>query len=450
MNSVDELGRTLPLFASLPMIGLVTAAVLLAMRTLPSAAGRYVLLAIWLRIVLSALHDFSFKSSPLGLSWNALGSIAAAGLGLLVVRRRSLFDPALVPFLLLFPVMIVSGVVNGEVPALATALTKYAYLLVLILAVADAVEDVGPDRLLRAVLVPFALALGLQALSLLLGVAKANESDGSASYIGGFSREAAFSVTLAAAVLAECLVQRGRLVSKFALITLGLLGIFLANYRTAILAVMPLVGVIVLTDVPRRFVAAQRGLVVGAMALAVVAAGLAGAIAGRERFADVGAVASGQAVLIQRPELFSDAERNVMSGRPVIWSEFYYAWADSGDVRRLVGHGPEASENYFTHYAHNTLIAALFETGLLGALAMLFLWFWMIGLALLARGGPRLELAAGHLAFLILNMATMPMWMIEGMIFYGLLCGYTVWAFKRSRAAAAPEPARFGPAVRAA
>jgi len=33
---------------------------------------------------------------------------------------------------------------------------------------------------------------------------------------------------------------------------------------------------------------------------------------------------------------------------------------------------------------------------------------------------------AAHFSFFILNMATMPMWMIEGMIFYALIVGLSV------------------------
>jgi hypothetical protein len=448
MDPVEESGRALPLYVSLPTIAIATMVMLLMMRRLPSVAARFVLFAVWLRVILGALHEFSFDPSPVGLSWNALASVAAAGLGLLLIRRRRLFNPALTPFLLLFPVMIASGFGNGEVASLTTALTKYVYLLVLILAVVDAADDVGPDRLFGALLVPFALVIALQLLSLVLGVAKAGESDGSASYLGGFYHEAAFSVTLAAGVLAVGLIRKS-LMFKFTLIFVGLISILLANYRTAILAVLPFVAMVVLTDVPRRFVARQRAAIVGLIALVVVSAGFVGAIAGSERFADLGAAARGEITIVQRPELFAEEDRHILSGRPEIWSGYVYGWIDADGMRRLIGFGPEAWTNYFKLYAHNTLVSTLFEMGLLGVFAMLFLWFWMLGLALLARGGPRLELAAGHVAFLILNMATMPMWMIEGMIFYGLLCGYTVWAYERSRAVAPPSPTAIGPAARA-
>lgn len=441
MDSTAALARSLPLFVSLPVIALVTALVLVAVRRVRSVAALFVVFAVWLRIVLAALHDFTFDPSPFGLSWNALGSVGAAGLGLFAVRRRRLFDPAVVPFYLLVPALVASGLVNGEWAPLATAMTKYAYLVVLILAVVDAAEDLGADRLLRLALSPFALVLLLQALSLALGVAKPGESDGAASYIGGFYHEAAFSVTLAAGVLALSLLRRVPLSARLFLIAVGLAGILIGNYRTAILAVLPLVGVVVMAGVPQRVVAAQRGLVMAGMAILVGAAGLGVAVTAGDRFADIGKIVRGEAVLIQRPEYFAEVETDVMSGRPLIWSQYYYGWADADAVRRTVGFGPETWTKHFELYAHNSLFNALYETGLAGTVALLFLWAWMVGLALLARGGPRLELLAAHLAFLLLNMATMPMWMIEGMIFYGLLCGVTVHYFKH-RTGTGRGPAR--------
>lgn len=42
-----------------------------------------------------------------------------------------------------------------------------------------------------------------------------------------------------------------------------------------------------------------------------------------------------------------------------------------------------------------------------------------------------------HIGFIMLNMATMPFWQVEGLILYGLLCGYT---YSASLAPAVPVP----------
>jgi hypothetical protein len=35
------------------------------------------------------------------------------------------------------------------------------------------------------------------------------------------------------------------------------------------------------------------------------------------------------------------------------------------------------------------------------------------------------QLVCTHIGFILLNMATMPFWQIEGLILYALVCGYT-------------------------
>jgi hypothetical protein len=46
------------------------------------------------------------------------------------------------------------------------------------------------------------------------------------------------------------------------------------------------------------------------------------------------------------------------------------------------------------------------------------------------RRGPRAKLIAAHLSFIIMGLATMPLWMIEGYIFYAVICGYTLYLLK--------------------
>lgn len=444
MDQLIATGRFLPPYALGPAVLCFAVVLGLVLARTPSRAFRFVFFAIWLRILLGAVHWISFRPSPLGLSWNALASVGVAILGLLIVRWRRLRDPALLPFYPVLGVMIASGFLNGQAAPMTTALTKFAYLIVLTLATIDAIEDLGPGKFFGRLLWAFTLPVGLQVLSVLLGAVKPGETNGADSYIGGFYHEGAFSVVLAAGVLAACFAPI-RLRLRFLLIAIGLVGILLANYRTAILAVLPLVGAIAMIGVPQRFVPAQRGLILGFMALIAAAAFSGAVIAGQERFADLSTAASQGTDLIKPPRDFTPEDGRVLSGRAYIWSGYIYGWSAGSTVQKAIGFGPESWEEVFPKYAHNTLVSTLYETGIVGIAALLFLWGWMLMLALLARGWPRIELAAAHLAFFIVNMATMPMWLIEGMIFYGLLCGYSVYCFKRRVRTAEPS---FGPRSR--
>ncbi|WP_170842004.1 O-antigen ligase family protein [Sphingomonas gellani] len=441
MDQIGAIGAALPAYVLLPTLLLSAALLTALLARVRSVSASFACFAIWTRCALSALHDFTFSASPIGMSYTALGSVMISIIGLFVLRWRRLSDIVLLPFYPLIACYLISGIHSAQVGPMNVALSKFLYLIVLALAIKDALDDIGPERLFRLLLWAFALPLLLQILSIALGVVKAGEADGSVSYIGGFHHEAAFSVVLASAVLCICMMQRVGTIAKIALIFYGLAAIILANYRTAMIAILPLVGVVLVTEVTRRFVPRQRGIVLGVMGLALGAALLAGGYMESERFADLGTVAQEGTGIIKRPEMISDDDRRILSGRGAIWSNYIYGWYDAKPLNKLIGFGPDAWTKVFPLYAHNTVVSFLYELGLTGVAALLFLWGWMLGLALLVRGGPRLQLVAGHFSFFVLNMATMPMWMIEGMIFYGILCGYTVYWFMRSRRGAGQAPA---------
>jgi len=61
----------------------------------------------------------------------------------------------------------------------------------------------------------------------------------------------------------------------------------------------------------------------------------------------------------------------------------------------------------------------------------------MLAAALRTRHPHTGVLVGAHLSYLVLNMSTMPMWMIEGNILYGIICGYTLYVLSlRSKPAA--------------
>jgi len=153
----------------------------------------------------------------------------------------------------------------------------------------------------------------------------------------------------------------------------------------------------------------------------------------QSHFADLGTFLSNPGALIKPPREFTQIERNIMSARPLIWSEYLYAYAHGQPFQHLFGFGPESWTKAFDVYPHNTLISTLYELGTLGVIAMVMLWTVMAGLMLKVRRHERLMLAAAHLSFIILNFATMPFWQMEGLALYGVLCGYTLFSARAAR-----------------
>jgi O-antigen ligase len=177
--------------------------------------------------------------------------------------------------------------------------------------------------------------------------------------------------------------------------------------------------------IPRAFKPSQRTFARLMILVSGVALIAAVGIAERDRFADLAAVSEGTS-LIRPPETFTWADRRILSSRPYIWSEYIYAYADAPTLQKWIGYGPDSWETRMPIYAHNTVISFLYELGIFGVAAILLLWGNMIRLALASGPKWRSLLIAGHVSFILLNLATMAHWEVEGNILYGLLCGFTI------------------------
>jgi hypothetical protein len=267
----------------------------------------------------------------------------------------------------------------------------------------------------------------MQWLSVVLGVSKRTENDFSVSYIGGYDHEATFSVMLMTCAVIAMFATRMNKTVKTLTILVCIVGIYLANYRTTMLAVAPLLLAYFGFAPVQKVAVRDRPWVLSAlMVFLCIVLGIAGLFMA-ERFSDLGLVASGRMDFFKPPYAYTEAESRVLSGRPLIWSQYIYAWMNGDGMTHLFGFGPDSWSKSFRAYAHNTLVNTLYENGVAGVLAVLFTWFFMLAAALRVRHPNKTRLLAAHVGFLLLNMGTMPMWMIEGNALYGIICGYTLY-----------------------
>lgn len=431
MNA-SELGLgapSLPAFLLYPgaiLTGLIVLFVMIRMR---DRAAAFVIGASWLRYIMSAFHAVTYRPFIAGMSANAAASIGIFLIGLLAINWRHLALRLMTPFYVLILIAVASAFANGQIgPGLVTVITKYGYLIVIMLAVYAAMRRSKDGAFMTSLLWSFAPLLLFQALSIVFGISKNTEAAaGSVSYIGGYNHEAAFSVTLATCLTVTCFAQRISRPVQTALILACVFGIVMANYRTVLVAVAPLLLMYFASSSLLRFPFRDRPFVVsalivlGALALGVVS------ILFAERFQDVTVAASGDVNFFKPPEEYSVEETRLLSGRPRIWSMYIYGWLRGDLLNHVIGFGPESWGQSFTLYAHNTMINYLYEYGIVGVIGILSLWFSMLAAALRVRHPQRGTLIGAHLSFLILNMSTMPMWMIEGNILYGIICGYTLY-----------------------
>ncbi len=425
-----EVGRSLPGWLLYPATLLVLVILSYPFYRVRSVISRYVLFALSFRYLMSAHHDFTFDASPVGVSWNALGSITVFLLGLLLIRMRHLLLTTLIPFYAVTGVVVMSAYINHSLGNGIDVVVKFGYLIVITIAVYESISERGPERTMSLLLWAMVTPVLFQYLSVIFGIRKGTEGLGAGiSYVGGYNHEAGFSTVLATGFVIACFATGLRLwVRGGALVSL-LVGILLANYRTAIVAFSPMVFMQFNADIISRFSPRVR-IIIGVVILGVSALAAVGAAwAMREKFADFAIIFSDPDRLIKPPAEYTPEERRLLSARPYIWAGYIDAYLNGGIRNLVLGFGPNAWVGKFPVYAHNTLVSTLYEYGIVGVAAMIALWGSMFVAALRIKHGPKGKLLAAHASFLLLNMATMPHWTIEGNLLYAIICGYTFYLF---------------------
>lgn len=437
-------GPSLPAWFLFPSTLIFAAIVLYVIAGTKGRAPRFLIFACWFRYTLSSLHEYSYRDAIPGLSWIALGSIITIGAGLIFLEKRRFITWALAPVAVVAAAIVLSALLNHSPGEIFEPVLRFAFFAIICVAVWQSLETVGAS-ILRRLLIVFLAPMVDQLASVALGVAKSGELDGSVSYIGGYFHEQIFSLIMATCFLVVIFAPGVGRLRRGAIAILSLVGIYVANYRTTILAMAPLTLAALFLGVPKVFQANQRRLVQSSMivfgSLLLVAAAATGG-GSDSRFSDVGFVATQGKQLMKPPEQYTSAERQILNMRPYIWSWYIYEYEKADRLERIVGFGPDAWVGKFTVYAHNTVISFLYEMGIVGVAAILLLWGTMFRIALVADRRVRGLLISAHASFFVLNMATMPHSQIEGDIMYGILCGYTLAKARFARARAAFESRR--------
>jgi len=422
----EEASRALPGWVLHPATAVLFLFMLRAALKTPHASGRLLVAIVWLRYVMQAYHEVTYFSVG-GVSINALASLGVCLVGGIILFRR-LPELGRFPFLILLMLTIgASGLMNGALTPAIETLLKWGFFAIVLLATIDCLRRDGDARIFGLLLWSFAPVIVYQALSIVLDVGKATESDGSVSFIGGFHHESAFSVILITCLTVASLVPRMNVLACIGIVGICLVGVVLANYRTSLIAAAPIVFGFFVFGVASNLRPGRRVAVSIVGLLMIMTVAVAGSAIMSDRMSDVGVVADEGGAIIKSPDQFTEAERKLLSGRVYLWNQYIEEYSAGDDKHLLLGYGADSWVERFGLYAHNTLVSYLFEFGLTGAALIVLVWLAMIARSLRATDWTtRGQLLTAHVGFILLNMATMPFWLIEGLIFYGLLCGYTV------------------------
>jgi len=410
------------------VVGLIS--FIMVYRTITGNCNKYLafaICAIWLRFILSAFHTITYPSLVAGFSINALSSISVAGLGLFFLPFAVFTLRKLLPFYFLFLAIAISGFVNMLIPGTINVLVKWCYFLVLTGAIFLSVRAQGHSVTFKKLLVCFFMPVAMQVLSIVLGEVKATENDGSASYIGGYNHEAAFSMIIVSFIFVLGLTERHAIRFRTTLFTIAVFLLILVNYRTAVLTILPIAAIFYYSLVEQRLKPSQKAPVLTVVSMFLIFIFVALSFTMRERFADVGTLASNLDLIFKAPAYFTEAEKDIMSSRVYLWSQYIDALTNSDLLQQLLGYGPEAWNGVFKHYAHNTYVSYFYEYGYIGLFSFLFLCSYSLIITAGVKD-KRLSkiLPLSLIGFLTMNLATMPLWNIEGLIFFAILIGVSL------------------------
>lgn len=437
------------------LIGL--AVVLSRFREIDDGPTRLLLLGLWLRYAMQAFPYVvtSIKFGPFSLI--AAVSITTAILFLIFLDHRLLRLRALLPVYALLAVSLLSGVVNDEAMGMANDFIKWGYFIGVMLLSHRAMTLYGPDRALRALLTTLITPGFLFVASVVTGNVKATEMDGSISYIGGYLHEAMFSQIMLSIFALGILVRWRTAVAFASIFCFGVVAVMLANYRSTVIALAPVL--LALAALAFLRCAGSRFAAVAIVALAVPVLGsLPFALdALPERYAEISNFSENFLVLSKDPIELTIDERRIFSGRVSAWVDYFYYFRQGDLVNYIIGYGPNAYERSMRVYAHNTYISTVWETGFVGLFTIIYLVSYFFILPFRVDNiYDRVVISSLMLSTVVIGLASMPLWRIEGLIFYAQVVAFATWRASESaargnalRRATAPHVGAIGSTERA-
>src|SRR5262245_40294484 len=135
MDTGLDLGKAMPPWLLYPATLVVIALLAYPFYRWRSGIGRFSLFALCFRYLASAHHDVTFQPSPIGLSYNALGSSLVFMLGLLVIKAKHLLLKPLIPIYIMIGVVLMSAFLNHDIPGAIDVVVKFGYLVILTISV---------------------------------------------------------------------------------------------------------------------------------------------------------------------------------------------------------------------------------------------------------------------------------------------------------------------------
>jgi O-antigen ligase len=417
-------------------------ATLVQLRKLPDFPTRFLVFAVWFRLLLAAMHEITYQPAFGGLRINAVFSILITFAVVVLCDRRVFQIRHVQSLYVIILIIFISGLFNGQYNPMVDFVFRYAFLVGMALLAYRAFRLFDPDVVLRALVSACSLTLILQVFSIATGKYKLAEADNSISFTGGYFHESTFAQIVLIFLFSSVLIRRAPLYWYLGSVLAAFIAIYFSNYRTIIIGALPITVVVLayagFSLAPRRSI---PYLVMGmGLAVAFLAASIDQVLP--DRFRTLLDFTQHSGLLFADPASFTFEQRDILNHRVYVWAKFITAFLQADVYAWIVGSGSQSYLKFSHVFAHNTFISFLFEYGVLGLAALLYMVIYNLRIAM-DVGDNRLSLMllAGMVGFLLVNMADMALWGIEGIMAYGVLCG-RAWAAHDDHAAARRGAAR--------
>ena len=389
--------------------------------------SRLLMIFLWVRWTLAGMHPLTTTPKVAGQSIIALVTLAMIGLLVLAIRRRDLRAPHLVIFIPMVLLAVVSGVYNLEIKGLINELVGWTVFTCVLILTLDSARINGLDRTMRGVLCATITPVLLQLGTIVTRRSVGGELDGTISFIGGYPHESVISRILFFFLISAILIQWRTSLIRVGLLIYTSFAIYMSNYRTTIIATLPVTLTVLTTwsaslfSLRYRMSAILTMIILGTLVIGSLIPLLP------PRYAQIFEVIANADRLIQPAIEFTAEERKYFSYRAIFWANYIGLWLQGDPIQLLIGYGPFSYDDIFKLSAHSTYVSYIFEFGLVGVFYLIFIFLYNLTYCFQIQGAQqKATLLALHVGFMILNLTTVAMKAIEGMMVYALIMAATL------------------------
>lgn len=399
---------------------------------------KFIFWLVFLRLVFSSFHEVTYAQvfgSFRIITIYSIFLVCASAIfmylkNISIIRINGFNCIKLMMFL-----MFLSSVINSNEIQSIASIIKWMFLLQLSIMLIESIKYDGIAKVFKVISIAYLYPVILVLLSIILGVSKATEADGSISYVGGYYHEGLISIIILSAMSIFVLMaaeQDKRFKQLYLIIFFGFL-LVMINYRTTFLASL-FVGAFVLFVMYKNEQILNKSIIVLFIFMITLGITMLGPSYLFERFQEIPDAISQYSRFLNLPEYYSKEEKQFFSGRIYTWSAYISDALGGTDIQLFFGQGMDAWKERFRSYAHNSFVSFFYELGIigLGIFSILIITVYRRILQI-RKSNISLSLCGVYTAFLVLNLGTMPLWQPEGMILFALIIATTEYYVHREK-----------------